>query len=59
MIGSSLAVGSWYIDFDPELLEASLMQFTLDYDAGERYPHLARVAERADLLTPILAPRTP
>jgi predicted metalloprotease with PDZ domain len=32
---------------------------TLDYDGGERYPHLERVDERADLLTPILAPRTP
>jgi len=31
----------------------------LDYDGGERYPHLERVEDRADLLTPILAPRTP
>jgi len=34
-------------------------EVTLDYTGGERYPHLERVAERADLLTPILAPRTP
>ena len=32
---------------------------TLEYDGGERYPHLERVEERADLLTAILAPRTP
>ena len=31
----------------------------LDYNGGERHPHLERVEERADLLTPILAPRTP
>jgi predicted metalloprotease with PDZ domain len=31
----------------------------LDYNGGERYPHLERVEERADLLTPILTPRTP
>jgi hypothetical protein len=31
----------------------------VNYSAGERYPHLERVEERADLLTPILAPRTP
>jgi predicted metalloprotease with PDZ domain len=31
----------------------------VSYNAGERYPHLERVEERADLLTPILAPRTP
>ncbi len=31
----------------------------LDYNGGERYPHLERVEERSDLLTPILAPRTP
>ncbi len=31
----------------------------LDYGGGERYPHLERVEQRADLLTPILAPRTP
>ena len=33
-------------------------EVTLDYDAGERYPHLERVEERVDLLTSILAPRT-
>ena len=32
---------------------------TLDYTGGERYPHLERVEERADLLTRIFAPRTP
>ena len=32
---------------------------TLDYDGGERYPHLEKVEELADLLSPILAPRTP
>ncbi|MCH8891291.1 MAG: hypothetical protein IH827_09480 [Myxococcales bacterium] len=31
----------------------------LDYDGGERYPHLERVEHHTDLLTPILAPRTP
>ncbi len=31
----------------------------LDYNGGERYPHLERVEEDPDLLTPILAPRTP
>ena len=31
----------------------------LDYGGGERYPHLERVEQRADLLTPILAPQTP
>jgi predicted metalloprotease with PDZ domain len=31
----------------------------LDYGGGERYPHLERVEERPDLLTAILAPRTP
>jgi len=31
----------------------------LDYAGGERYPHLERVEDRADLLTPILTPRTP
>jgi predicted metalloprotease with PDZ domain len=31
----------------------------VNYHAGERYPHLERVEERTDLLTPILAPRTP
>ena len=31
----------------------------LDYNGGERYPHLERLEERADLLTPILTPRTP
>ena len=30
----------------------------LDYGSSERYPHLERVEQRADLLTPILAPRT-
>jgi predicted metalloprotease with PDZ domain len=34
-------------------------EVNLDYNGGERYPHLERVAERADLLTPILTPRTP
>jgi len=34
-------------------------EVALDYDAGERYPHLERVVEHADLLTPILTPRTP
>ncbi|MCH8083958.1 MAG: M61 family peptidase [Myxococcales bacterium] len=34
-------------------------EVVLDYHGGERYPHLERIAERADLLTPILAPRTP
>jgi predicted metalloprotease with PDZ domain len=34
-------------------------EVTLDYDGGERFPHLERIAERADLLTPILAPRVP
>lgn len=34
-------------------------EVTLDYTGGERYPHLERIAERADLLTSILAPRTP
>jgi predicted metalloprotease with PDZ domain len=34
-------------------------EVALDYNAGERYPHLERIEERADLLTPILAPRTP
>jgi len=32
---------------------------TLDYSAGARYPHLERVEDRADWLTPILASRTP
>ncbi len=31
----------------------------LDYDGGGRYPHLERVEQHADLLTPILAPQTP
>ena len=34
-------------------------EVALDYNGGERHPHLERIAERADLLTPILAPRTP
>jgi predicted metalloprotease with PDZ domain len=34
-------------------------EVTLDYNGGERYPHLERVEGRADLLTPILTPRTP
>jgi predicted metalloprotease with PDZ domain len=32
---------------------------TLIYAGDARYPHLERVEDRADLLTPILAPRTP
>ena len=31
--------------------------FKIDYHEGERYPHLAREASRADLLTSILSPR--
>jgi len=31
--------------------------FKLNYHEGERYPHLAREASGADLLTPILSPR--
>jgi len=31
--------------------------FKLSYHEGERYPHLAREASGADLLTPILSPR--
>ena len=31
----------------------------LDYEGGERYPHLERVEGREDLLSQILAPRTP
>ncbi|MBW2542863.1 MAG: M61 family peptidase [Deltaproteobacteria bacterium] len=31
----------------------------LDYTGGQRYPHLERVEERPDLLSQILAPRTP
>ncbi|MBW2578284.1 MAG: PDZ domain-containing protein [Deltaproteobacteria bacterium] len=31
----------------------------LEYDGGERYPHLERVEKRTDLLSQILAPRTP
>jgi predicted metalloprotease with PDZ domain len=34
-------------------------EVALDYHGGERYPHLERIAERTDLLTPILAPRIP
>jgi hypothetical protein len=34
-------------------------EVALNYSGGERYPHLERVAERADLLTAIFAPRTP
>jgi predicted metalloprotease with PDZ domain len=31
----------------------------LDYAGGARHPHLERVEDRADLLTPIFTPRTP
>ncbi len=44
-----------------ELLVASgeeLKTFTLQYDGGERYPALVRVAGKPDLLTPILAAHT-
>jgi hypothetical protein len=30
----------------------------LTYSGGERYPHLARVASKADLLSAIIAPLT-
>jgi predicted metalloprotease with PDZ domain len=34
-------------------------EVALEYNGGERYPHLERIADRADLLTAILKPRTP
>jgi predicted metalloprotease with PDZ domain len=34
-------------------------EVAVDYRGGVRHPHLERVAEHTDLLTPILAPRTP
>src|SRR5262249_24595768 len=33
--------------------------YRLDYQGGERYPHLERVAERPDLLTEIVKPLSP
>jgi hypothetical protein len=31
----------------------------VDYHGGERHPWLERIPDRADLLAPIIAPRTP
>jgi predicted metalloprotease with PDZ domain len=47
----------------PQLIEllvenaGAFETFKLSYHEGERYPHLAREASGADLLTPILSPR--
>ena len=43
----------------PGEVENCFREAALNYDGGERYPHLERVEEHADMLTQILAPRTP